>query len=473
MGDGHIARPPRPSGWAGAAFAVVAAFIAISCWWLSQDRGVPFADAGSHLYTVIAYHDLLSGGHLNEFFERSGYYPPATFVMGSLATFVGGVNADAPVVGENLFYVSLLALGCYGTGRLAAGPMAGFLAVLFVLGSPLLIEQMHVFMIDAPLAAVVAVSVWLILLSDRFGRVHVAAAAGAAVGFGLASKEQFPLFIAGLLLVVILRRGGWRNWRGIALFAVVATVIAAPWYLANLTDLDFYAAAAVGDPAHVPARGRPPLLSVGNAGWYFWAVLNGLLFAPLFAFAAVGTARTVRLVAASDRGGVHAARGCGSMVRSCSQASSAAGSRSASRRITTCDTRFRSLSTSACSELPGCRCCDPRPPVAQQWRCSSSLSSQPRSVRRSGPVEAYASRLAAHRSRRTRAQAYRPPTKLPFFSDHDFNLSAPRHADDVLGVLRAMRKQGVTGISWDMSEAPIGDPVLDSRGFRCSHASPG
>ncbi|HEX7290358.1 MAG TPA: hypothetical protein VF250_04440, partial [Conexibacter sp.] len=163
------------------------AFIAVTYWWISQDRGVPFADAGSHLYTAIAYHDLLNDGDLDAFFQRSGYYPPATFVTGALATFVTGVNADSPIIGENLIYVSLLALGCYGAGKLVAGPIAGFLAVLFVLGSPLLIEQMHVFMIDAPLAGVVAVSVWLILLSDRFRRIGVAVAAGVAVGFGLAS----------------------------------------------------------------------------------------------------------------------------------------------------------------------------------------------------------------------------------------------------------------------------------------------
>ena len=119
--------------------------------------------------------------------------------MGALAAFVGGVNVASPIIGENLMFVSLLALGCYQTGRLLFGPLAGLLAVVFVLGSPLLISQFHVFMLDAPLAALVAVSIWLILASEDFSRVGMAALAGLAVGLGLNIKVQFALFVVGLV----------------------------------------------------------------------------------------------------------------------------------------------------------------------------------------------------------------------------------------------------------------------------------
>lgn len=46
-------------------------------------------------------------------------------------------------------FVPLLALGCYHVGRLAFGRTAGALAVVFALGSPLLIEQFHVLMLEA------------------------------------------------------------------------------------------------------------------------------------------------------------------------------------------------------------------------------------------------------------------------------------------------------------------------------------
>ena len=41
----------------------------------------------------------------------------------------------------NVVFVLLLALGCYNVGRLAFGQLAGVLAVVFALGSPLVIEE--------------------------------------------------------------------------------------------------------------------------------------------------------------------------------------------------------------------------------------------------------------------------------------------------------------------------------------------
>lgn len=464
MGAARVGRPSRWSGWAWATIAVVTVFIAISCWWVSQDRGVPFADAGSHLYTVIAYHDLLSHRNVDAFFQRSGYYPPATFAIGALATFVGGVNASAPVIGENLVYLTLLALGCYGTGFLVAGPMAGFLAVLLVVGSPLLIEQMHVFMIDAPLAAMVAVSVWLILLSDRFRRIGVAAAAGAAAGVGMASKEQFPLFIFGLLLMVLLRRGGWRNWRGIAVFAGVAAVLALPWYIINLSQLGHYAAAAAGDPANIPPRGRPPLVSLSNLGWYFWAIMNGLLFAPLFAFAAVGVAHAARVVTRRRRGDeneqglrLHGPELFAGLfggwlaisltphhdMRYALPLLTYLGVLGTSWVVTLRRSEMRALATAALAAAV----------VATTLGASFGVGGRVHVPLSGAPVETDTSYGIA------------APNGITLYSNHDFNVSAPRRHDDVLGILRLLRRQGIKGIAWRHIDAPLGDAVLDSQGL--------
>jgi Dolichyl-phosphate-mannose-protein mannosyltransferase len=281
------------SGPAKAAGGLAAVFIGITCWWLTQDRSVPLFDAGSHLGTAIFYHDLLRSGDLLGPLNYSyAIYPPLTFLVGAAAAFIGGVNVAAPILGQNVVYVPMLVVGCYQTGRLVYGARAGLLAVIFALGSPLLIEQFHVFMLDAPQAALVALSVWLILATGRFGRVGPSALAGLVAGFGIASKEQFPFFIVGLVIVVLMRDHGWRNWRGLVTFVVVAVIVACPWYVRHLSDLGTYAAASLRfAKAHV--GDHPPLVSASNLWWYFWAVLNGLLFAPLFSFAAVGAVLAV------------------------------------------------------------------------------------------------------------------------------------------------------------------------------------
>jgi hypothetical protein len=281
----------RVSVGAWGAFGATAAFVAVTCWWLTQDRSIPIYDAGEHLSTAFRYHDMLAAGNLLGPFTSPSVYPILGHLVGALAAFVGGVNVAAPIVGENVVFVPLLALGCYQTGRLLFGPLAGMLAVLFVLGSPLLISMFHVFLLDAPLAAAVAVSVWLVLASEDFSRTGTSALAGLAVGLGMNVKAQFVLFLAGLVLVVLVH-GGWRNRRGFAAFAAVALLVGAPWYLVHFSELGSMlelASAGGGTPAgNIPHR-----LSTDNLLWYFWNVLNSQLLGPLFVLAVGGALWTL------------------------------------------------------------------------------------------------------------------------------------------------------------------------------------
>jgi hypothetical protein len=283
----RAAAPPW-SGYAWAAIGATATFIALTCWWLTQDHGVPIYDAGDHLETALLFHSMLRAGDLLGPFNHESPYPPLVFLVGALSAFVGGVNLPAPIIGENLVFVTLLALGCYQTARLLGGARAGLLAVLVVLASPLLIVQFHVFLLDAPEAAVVAISVWLLLASQDFSRVGISALAGLAVGAGLIIKVQYPSFVLGIVLIA-LARGGWRNRRGLVAFAVIALVLGTPWYIDHLAQFSTFVRNAASNPATAPAN-APPTLSIANLTWYFWSMLNSQLLAPLFALLLGGTA---------------------------------------------------------------------------------------------------------------------------------------------------------------------------------------
>jgi hypothetical protein len=271
---------------------LVVVFISITCWWLSQDRSIPVYDAGAHLGFAFDAFDALSSGHLLKALTESVPYPPFAYLVGSLGVFVGGIAVAPPIIASNLIFVPLLALGCYKVARLAFGPTAGPLAVVFALGSPMVIEEFHEFMLDAPEAAMVAVAVWAILASERFSRPRVSALAGLAVGLGMLTKETFVFFVAGVALVSVIR-GGRRAWRGVAVFAVVVVVIALPWYLYEFNIIHVLEGEALGSSSHlsslkIPPGLAPPRLSRANLEWYFWSFVNWQLYLPLFAFSAVG-----------------------------------------------------------------------------------------------------------------------------------------------------------------------------------------
>jgi 4-amino-4-deoxy-L-arabinose transferase-like glycosyltransferase len=293
-------RLSRISAFAWAAGLLTLGFIGLTAWWLSVDASVQYNDGAQHLFFAFSFRDALDHGALLRALGFGQFYPPATYLLGAVSTVVGGVSVATPVLAQNVLYVPLLAVACYRLARRTHAPSssgAGLLAVVFALGAPLIIEQFHVFMLDAPLTALVAATVWLLIESERFARVGLAALAGLTFGLAVATKSLAPAFVIGVLACVLVRGGGWRNWRGLLAFAAVAFAVGAPWYLRQLAlgngDLLLEAA---GSGRDVPPAAAPPTLSLANLAWYGWATLNGLLFAPLFAFAAVGVGAAIARV---------------------------------------------------------------------------------------------------------------------------------------------------------------------------------
>jgi 4-amino-4-deoxy-L-arabinose transferase-like glycosyltransferase len=289
-------------GWpapAWGAIGVTALFIGITCWWLTQDRSIPIFDAGLHLNIALNVDKELGAGNLGKALTMSKPYPPFVYLIGSLGIAIGGVGVAPPIIAENLVFVTLLALGCYKVGRLAFGPLAGLLAVVFALGSPLLAAQFHVFMTDAPETAMVAVSVWLVIATEGFTKRRACAVAGVAVGLGMLTKEPFPIFVLGVGLVT-LGRGGRRAWPGVAVFAAIALAIALPWYVHEHSLIQGIGDQATASSSAYPSQEgpapkdiAPPRLSSANLEWYMWNLDNFELGLPLLLIAAAGFIWTV------------------------------------------------------------------------------------------------------------------------------------------------------------------------------------
>jgi hypothetical protein len=71
-----LVHAPHWTRAAWGAIAVTAAFLGITCWWLTQDRAIPIFDAGLHLIFVIEVHQLLSSGNLGNALTVTAPNPP-------------------------------------------------------------------------------------------------------------------------------------------------------------------------------------------------------------------------------------------------------------------------------------------------------------------------------------------------------------------------------------------------------------
>jgi hypothetical protein len=282
------------SGDARLTAAAVVAFLGVAVWWLTQDTQMADFDSAKHTrYSFAVYEDIAKGSIFKPFTEFDKY-PPLGHLLGALGVLFGGYSNAAVIVALNVVFVPVLAGACYGLGRRIAGPRAGLLAALFALGAPMIVSESHEAYLDPLQAAMVALSVLAIIRSDRFERVGASALAGVAVGLALLAKETTPIFLAGLV-AVILARGGWRNWRGLAAFCAAALIIAGPWYLDHVGQLRHVSSAAnTVAPNQVGVVTPSTRLSFENLSWYFWDASNIQLRAALLLFALAGTVAAIR-----------------------------------------------------------------------------------------------------------------------------------------------------------------------------------
>jgi Dolichyl-phosphate-mannose-protein mannosyltransferase len=269
----------------------VVAFVATSVWWLTQDDRVPDFDSGLHMTLASLAHAEIATGKPTAPFTEWNTYPPLVHLVGAVTISLVGMHPMALILSSNVVFAPLLAFGCFGVGRIVAGPRAGLLAAVFALGAPMFVSMMHEYQLDPPQAAMVAVSVWAVLASRRFERVGIALLGGVLTGLALMTKETSVIFLAGLVAATVLR-GGWRHPLGLAGYAVGALTIAGWWYGYHWSDVTG-AVDSVGE-AGPDALQAPARWTARNWGWYFWDLSNQQIFAPFLLALGIGTVAAIR-----------------------------------------------------------------------------------------------------------------------------------------------------------------------------------
>jgi hypothetical protein len=267
------------------------------------------------------------------------------------------------------------------------------------------------------------------------------------------SKQTFPLYVAGFVLIVLIQGGGRRGLPGFGVFLAAALLVAAPWYVAHAADLE-QALRDAGHESNVPPLARPSLLSTANVSWYFWALANGLLFMPLLTFAAIGAARTA-ITALRDRGRPSvAAELLGGFVLAWV----------AITAMPHKDVRYAMpllvflavLGTGWIVHL------------SSRWRMAAIVAlgfavAASTMGATFGVGSRHSGRLPGNWYA-PRGQGVMPRNTLTFYSNHNYMVSGPRHAGDLLGLFRRLREAGVRN-ALSASPTPAWDPYFNGNGL--------
>ena len=130
---------------------------------------------------------------------------------------------------------ALFLVGTYRLARNFGGRATALAAVAMTASMPLFIVQLRPLYPQFPMAALCTWTLDLLVRSDRFSRVGMSAAAGAALGLAILAKMLAPLYVGGAAVVLLFagirslstRR---RSLLGAAAFLATSAAVAASWY---------------------------------------------------------------------------------------------------------------------------------------------------------------------------------------------------------------------------------------------------
>ncbi|HET7874883.1 MAG TPA: glycosyltransferase family 39 protein [Methylomirabilota bacterium] len=253
--------------------ALLIGLAAVMAVWLQVDRRPPEWDHANHLERALVCHRILADpGHdrWSELVAESTFYPPVVTCAAGLLYFVFPV---APLTAHSVMWTFLVVgtLAIYGTGRRLLDETAGLVAAFVFATAPFVVFTLLHFQLDLPLAAMVALTLYLLVRSEAFGRGGPSLVLGVVLGLGMLTKPPFAAYVLppllwGLGLALGAADRGRRVGR-LLVALVIGALIALPWYGPRLAGL----------PAQVLTRSFKQAAEAGQAPAWSGA---GLLFYP-------------------------------------------------------------------------------------------------------------------------------------------------------------------------------------------------
>jgi hypothetical protein len=159
-------------------------------------------------------------------------------------------------------------------GKRLRGDRAGLRAVYIAGTLPLLFGLSRLYLVEYPLAGVVAAAFWLALVTAESVSLGPAVALGVVCGLGLLLKVTFPIFVLPFLAYVLRRR----RPRARLLLAILlpCAAVAMPWYIDNWRAT-FSRALVSGFGSLAQIYGTGPVFSVSTIQTYLGIVARRAL----------------------------------------------------------------------------------------------------------------------------------------------------------------------------------------------------
>jgi 4-amino-4-deoxy-L-arabinose transferase-like glycosyltransferase len=229
------------------------AFHAANNWiWLTKNVVIPGWDRPAHLGRSLAYYDTLTPLSWQGLFKASvqdPIRPPLFFASTTFLYWSFGTSTDVAVL-VNVAYWLILVASVYGLGHHLGGRRLGAWAAMLAALVPLLYAMSRSYYIEFALAALVTLTLYLLVASQGFERRSASLGFGVALGLGMLTKRTYPLFVVVPVAVAILRssvlrslwdrlRSGWRiSYSDLMIGVGGGVALASLWYFPNRAQVE-------------------------------------------------------------------------------------------------------------------------------------------------------------------------------------------------------------------------------------------
>lgn len=173
--------------------------------WLQANKLPPSWDPSAHLMLSLSYYDVLVHPSLNmvsRLVDISNYYPPFYHFSTAIMYLFFGKTLTTAILTNTVFY-GILILSAYGLGKKLFNKETGVFAAVLITLYPSIFSLQRIYMLEIPLAALVALTIYLLVLSDNFKNRKYAVAFGTTFALTILTKWTGLFYIMGPLIVTI------------------------------------------------------------------------------------------------------------------------------------------------------------------------------------------------------------------------------------------------------------------------------
>ena len=237
-------------------------------------------DRPAHLARTLIYNDMLKAVNVRSIFEVmtwSWNRPPLSHLVAVPLYRLFGTSTDVALM-RNAIFVAMLLFSVYGIGKRLFARKVGLLAAFIVSTYPILFSISRMPYVDYSLAAMVSLSIYLLVICEGFRRRPASLLLGLVIGLGVLIKWPSVAFAGGPVAYVAIRSGALKDVKSVVTVRADTASVIRRWWASPL----FHGLVGLGLTLlwYWPNRDRLEAFALG-----YWLILISWLLVSTTLFA--------------------------------------------------------------------------------------------------------------------------------------------------------------------------------------------